>query len=40
MTIDTDSGVEPIPVGERERLEDDSRAIIEIARKEGHIVNV
>lgn len=40
LTVDTDSRVEPIPVGEREWLEDDSRAIVEIARKEGQVVKV
>jgi predicted nucleotidyltransferase len=40
LTVDTDSRVEPIPVGEREWLEDDSRAIVEIARREGQIVSV
>ena len=38
LTVDTDSRVEPIPVGEREWLEDDSRAIVEIARREGQVV--
>jgi predicted nucleotidyltransferase len=40
LTVDTDSRVEPIPVGEREWVEDDSRAIVEIARREGQIVKV
>jgi uncharacterized protein len=40
LTVDTDSRVEPIPVGEGEWLEDDSRAIVEIARKEGQVVKV
>ena len=31
----TDSRIEPIPVGERQYEEDDSSAIIEIARREG-----
>lgn len=31
----TDSRIEPIPVGERQFLEDDSSAIIEMARREG-----
>lgn len=38
LTIGYDSRVEPIPVGEREWIEDDSRAIVEIARREGQIV--
>jgi predicted nucleotidyltransferase len=40
LTVDTDSRVEPIPVGEREWLEDDSRAIVEIARREGQVIKV
>jgi predicted nucleotidyltransferase len=40
LTVDTDSRVEPIPVGEREWIEDDSRAIVEIARREGQVVTV
>lgn len=31
----TDSRIEPIPVGERQFAEDDSSAIIEMARREG-----
>jgi predicted nucleotidyltransferase len=34
----TDSRIEPIPVGERQYIEDDSSAIIEIARREGQII--
>lgn len=34
----TDSRVEPIPVGQRQFEEDDSSAIIEIARREGQVV--
>jgi len=34
----TDSRIEPIPVGERQYQEDDSSAIIEIARREGQRV--
>ena len=34
----TDSRIEPIPVGERQFLTDDSRAIIEIARREGQVI--
>lgn len=34
----TDSRIEPIPVGERQYEEDDSSAIIEIARREGEII--
>jgi uncharacterized protein len=40
LTAKTDNRVEPIPVGEREWKEDDSRAIVEIARREGQIVEV
>jgi uncharacterized protein len=40
LTARTDSRVEPIPVGEREWVEDDSRAIVEIARREGQVVKV
>jgi hypothetical protein len=34
----TDCRIEPIPCGEREWVEDDSRAIIEIARREGVVI--
>jgi len=34
----TDSRIEPIPCGERQWTEDTSRAVIEIARREGHVV--
>jgi predicted nucleotidyltransferase len=40
LTARTDSRVEPIPVGEHEWLEDDSRAIVEIARREGQVISV
>jgi predicted nucleotidyltransferase len=40
LTSRTDIRVEPIPVGEREWVEDESRAIVEIARREGQIVLV
>lgn len=33
-----DSRIEPVPVGKRQYLEDDSSAIIEIARREGQVV--
>lgn len=36
----TDSRIEPIPCGEKQWLEDDSSAIIEIARREGEVVRV
>ncbi len=35
VAAQTDSRIEPIPVGERQFLEDDSSAIIEMARREG-----
>ena len=35
-----DSRIEPIPCGEKEWEEDDSRAIVEIARREGVKVTV
>ena len=34
----TDSRIEPIPVGQHQFEEDDSSAIIEIARREGQVV--
>jgi len=36
----TDSRIEPIPCGERQWQEDDSSAIIEIARREGEKINL
>jgi predicted nucleotidyltransferase len=36
----TDSRIEPIPVGERQYQEDDSSAIIEIARREGQMISL
>lgn len=36
----TDSRIEPIPVGERQYQEDDSSAIIEIARREGQVISL
>jgi len=36
----TDSRIEPIACGEKQWLEDDSSAIIEIARREGEIVRI
>ena len=40
MAARTDSRIEPIPVGQRQFEEDDSSAIIEIARREGQVVSV
>jgi predicted nucleotidyltransferase len=34
----TDSRIEPIPCGERQWLDDDKHAIIEIARREGQMI--
>ena len=36
----TDNRIEPIPCGERQWFDDDSSAIIEIARREGEVVEV
>jgi len=36
----TDSRIEPVPVGERQWKEDDSSAIIEIARREGEEISL
>ena len=40
ITARTDSRIEPIPCGEKQWQEDDSSAIIEIARREGERVNL
>lgn len=40
MTVTIDSRIEPIPVGERQWLEDDSNPIVEIARREGEVVAI
>ena len=40
MAARTDSRIEPIPVGQRQFDEDDSSAIIEIARREGEVVEM
>jgi predicted nucleotidyltransferase len=34
----TDSRIEPIPCGERQWVEDQSSAILEIARREGQVI--
>ena len=34
----TDSRIEPIPCGERQWIEDDKSAILEIARREGQVI--
>ncbi len=36
----TDNRIEPIPCGERQWIEDDSSAIIEIARREGQPIAI
>lgn len=36
----TDTRIEPIPCGEQQWLEDDTSAIIEIARREGETVTI
>ena len=36
----SDSRIEPIPCGERQWVEDDSSAIVEIARREGEPINL
>jgi len=36
----SDSRLEPIPCGERQWVEDDSSAIVEIARREGEPINL
>jgi len=36
----TDNRIEPIPCGERQWIEDDASAIIEIARREGEAVTI
>lgn len=38
IAAQTDSRIEPIPVGEKQFKEDNSSAIIEIARREGQII--
>ncbi len=36
----SDSRIEPIPCGERQWIEDNSSAIVEIARREGETINL
>ena len=38
LTLDTDTRIEPIPCGKRQWEEDDSSAIVEIARRTGERV--
>jgi hypothetical protein len=40
VAAQTDNRIEPIPCGERQWLEDDASAIIEIARREGETIAV
>jgi predicted nucleotidyltransferase len=40
LRIDTDSRIEPVPCGEVEWVTDDARAVLEIARREGMIIEV
>jgi uncharacterized protein len=40
IAAQTDSRIEPIPVGEKQYQEDDSSVIIEIARREGQIISL
>ena len=39
-TVSADNRIEPIPCGEREWETDDSRPILEIARREGQTIEV
>ena len=38
IAAQTDSQIEPIPVGEKQYKEDDSSVIFEVARREGQII--
>ena len=40
LAAHTDSRIEPVPCGESQWQEDDSSAIVEIARREGEIIDV
>lgn len=40
LRTDTDSRIEPIPCGEREWEENQSRPILEIARSEGIVITI
>ncbi|MEI6610565.1 MAG: nucleotidyltransferase domain-containing protein [Deltaproteobacteria bacterium] len=40
LAAKTDNRIEPIPCGEQQWFEDDSSAIIEIARREGETVTI
>jgi predicted nucleotidyltransferase len=38
IAAQTDSRIEPIPIGEKQYKEDDSSVILEVARREGQII--
>ena len=40
LTVNTDKRIEPIPVGLNQWKTDDSSAIIEIARREGEVIDL
>ena len=40
MAARTDSRIEPVPCGERQWREDDSSALLEIARREGQRISI
>ncbi len=40
LRIQTDSRIEPVPCGVKEWESDDSRAILEIARREGTVIEL
>ncbi len=40
LIASSDNRLEPVPVGEHEWRDDNTRAIIEIARREGRIVHI
>jgi uncharacterized protein len=39
-TAHTDNRIEPVPCGEKQWLEDDASAIVEIARREGEEIKI
>lgn len=40
LAAQTDNRIEPIPCGERQWIEDDTSAVIEIARREGEAITI
>lgn len=40
LAAQTDNRIEPIPCGERQWVEDDTSAVIEIARREGEAITI